>query len=332
MAGEKIFILHGKHETVRRTVFTEDSKVTGLIDLITIENGEAVRHLLVQLWRNYDTAESLLNEILKHNYIAPPELFTVEKSSLEELNKEPGKFYPRIYRPFYHDQFGLTNLREFNVAVKLQGELKFPECIPFNRNAILLSINQLALFKTMLVEIFNNVFPSFDNLLAYGHTIKNLLVLSCIEIEAHLQAIMIANNIRPAGRFYTTVDYVKLKDVLQLDKYSVSFNFYKDINDITPFNNWNSLSPTASIPWYESYNKIKHDGDAAFNHASLQNVISAISAIVILMYAQFGKNIPYWKEEIGLFFDVKNTCSWTIDDFLLPPFKGDEWIPHDFQL
>ena len=55
-----------------------------------------------------------------------------------------------------------------------------------------------------------------------------------------------------------------------------------------PFKNWSSNKPGQSLKWWTSYNKTKHHRGANFPEATLDNLINAVSALMILICAQFG--------------------------------------------
>lgn len=41
------------------------------------------------------------------------------------------------------------------------------------------------------------------------------------------------------------------------------------------------------MKWYQDYNSVKHDRDNKFKLASLNNLVKAISAVRIILYAQY---------------------------------------------
>jgi|GEM_PF-6901238 len=152
---------------------------------------------------------------------------------LIELLSKPGAFYPRIYRPIIKEEQGISFAYDIrNELEKLKNELlEFSEYYPHDEKKQLLSITQLAILKEMLLDIFNVLHPSSANLKSFGPTIKNLLILSCIEVETQLKGILKVNEHTTKSN-YTTKDYFKLKQVLRLDKYDVQFPFYPELKTI----------------------------------------------------------------------------------------------------
>lgn len=72
--------------------------------------------------------------------------------------------------------------------------------------------------------------------------------------------------------------------------------FWRDVlsewlNNICPFKNWKSDNPTKSLDWYNRYNAVKHDRETEFPKATIQSLLEAISALFLLIYAQYGTNL-----------------------------------------
>lgn len=244
---------------------------------------------------------------------------------LIKLNTVPGSYYPRIYRPFLEEK-ELISLGGYKKVEKLeQLVLNYPDYNPNDTNIIVSGLNQLAILNDMLCEILNTIHPSNSNLKTYGHDIKNLLILSCIEVEAQLKGIYKVNEVT-SKHIYTTNDYVRLKTIMQLHKYSVRLSLFPDLKTYYPFKTWNQESgATRSLKWYDSYNAVKHNSETDFHRATLDNAISSICAVVVLLHAQYGTEIPFWKEEIGSYFEIQNSSKWSIEEMVLPPIEGNDW-------
>jgi hypothetical protein len=95
-------------------------------------------------------------------------------------------------------------------------------------------------------------------------------------------------NATPNGRIFTTNDYVKLLPPLHLKEYVISCKLISNTYSVNPFGNWNANSPTQSLPWYDAYNKTKHDREKCFSEASLENCIPAIAAVIVLFCVRYG--------------------------------------------
>ena len=91
----------------------------------------------------------------------------------------------------------------------------------------------------------------------YGHKIRELLLLACMEVESSWTAVLKINEYGK-GRL-TTQDYVKLLSPMYLDRYWVNLPSYK-YPSIKPFEGWDAEDPKPSpCHWYHAYNQTKHD-------------------------------------------------------------------------
>lgn len=173
-----------------------------------------------------------------------------------------GQYYPRIARgwSYSHD-------------------------MPY-RNAIVAAQQQYNLLCRQLETILSNIEPVPGNAQAYGHTSRNLLILASTEFEAQCTGILQANNAAPVSRHFNTNDYVKLAPAMRLDEYSMTLSMFPDYPTITPFAGWVPAQPTQSLGWYDAYNKTKHDREANFSLATLENAIVSVGACFAMLVGQ----------------------------------------------
>lgn len=190
---------------------------------------------------------------------------TISTNIIEMANVQyPGSYYPRIYREniffnYVNEQF----LQDVRAYQNIQSSLDI---------------------------LFNYIEPSEKNLSAYGHKIRELLILACTEVECLLVKTLTENGYKKKKR-YDTNDYVNCKDVLGLDKFEVMLIQYPNLKVFKPFHGWNSANSTQSLPWYNAYNAVKHDRSGNITNANLEHLLDAISAIHILLESQYSKNI-----------------------------------------
>lgn len=157
------------------------------------------------------------------------------------------------------------------------------QALDVNEEEMRLSENSLRLLVQKLDEIFLYIEPDNSSVNTYSHKTRELLILACTETENLWQSYMKQAGYNPQNnRNYTTKDYVKLLDKLFLKDYEFSLRLYSNFPLIKPFENWNSISPTASLEWYDAYNKTKHDRDKYFSQATLINCINAVVAALII--------------------------------------------------
>jgi hypothetical protein len=146
----------------------------------------------------------------------------------------------------------------------------------------------LRLLIERLDDILLYIEPDAAGLSTYSHKTRELLILACTEVENFWKSYINKAAVSPInGRTFNTNDYVKLANKLHLKEYEFELKTYSTVPTLKPFENWNSSSPTTSIPWYDAYNKTKHDRAAFFSQATLLNCINAVVANLIMHCVKF---------------------------------------------
>lgn len=189
------------------------------------------------------------------------------------------------------------------------------------------SLQDLRSFQNILKafdEIANFVELDEINMNTYSHKIRELLILSCTEVEYLMKKLLIDNNYSTTRRYLNTIDYYNCKEILKLDGYSVELKKYKDLKVFKPFSNWSEGATTETLPWYAAYNAVKHDRGGNFTQANLKNLMDSIAAIHILLEAQYGKNIfngfHSIIEDKSLFLTTTHP-EWELKDICVPKLK-----------
>ena len=242
-----------------------------------------------------------------------------------KLKNNIGEYYKYIFRPVI--SFKLQN---FHLE---DNGIPFPDCyddisIWYYRTEYLSHIRQLELVIDDLKKAFQVVEPTKKNLKVFGNTLRNIILISCTEIDSMMSRILRENSCPPVRGMYKTTDYVKLKKALKLDKYKIIFNEYEDLGSFSPYAQWNEGSSTKSLRWYDNYNKIKHDRQNNFYLANLETALTSISAYAILLFAQFGKDNMIWKEHVRKYFNIQKSPQWHIRDYYVP--SSDKLIPVNY--
>lgn len=168
------------------------------------------------------------------------------------------------------------------------------------------------------------IHPDIAHFNVYGHRQRELLLLSCTEVESAWRSILRENQsnpVAPLGPLTTNV-YVKLKEPMRLDKWSIELTYFPQIGPLTPFSEWDDRMPTPSLPWYHAYNSVKHDREGSIHFATLGHVVNAIAAFYIMVLAQFGA--PYISETTLSVndFKVTNCPEWNLEDYYTRPMLG----------
>lgn len=181
-----------------------------------------------------------------------------------------------------------------------------------------------------LLDIFRFVEPEIKNLNAYGNKIRELLIVSCTEVEYLLKKILIANGINPKRSYYNTSDYIWALPVLKLNKYVIDAPLFPQLGLFSPFKKWNKSAATTTIFWYDHYNKVKHDRGNTKEKANLKSLINSITAIHILLEAQYGEvffdlGFHYTFKPI---FNTHISPIWGMDEICTPILEreGLKWI------
>src|SRR5258708_34620717 len=123
-----------------------------------------------------------------------------------ETRLRPGDYYPRMARP---------------TEQLLDGA---PECSPgatLEPDFVAMGRGQLAVLTRQLDRICQTVHPVPATFSTFGHDIRNLLIISCTEVETHWRGVLQANGAKKSR--YTTRDYVLLRSAMKLDDYAVTF-------------------------------------------------------------------------------------------------------------
>jgi hypothetical protein len=141
-------------------------------------------------------------------------------------------------------------------------------------------IHAFTVIQKDLLELFDYVEPADRNKDCYSFRIHELLMRTCIEVEANCKAILEANNY-PKKDNLNIKDYKKLDATHGLSKYEVKFPIWRGNNNVRcPFSSW---SPS----WYQAYNAAKHDRHAEFEQANFENLLQAVAGLLVLLSAQF---------------------------------------------
>lgn len=151
-----------------------------------------------------------------------------------------------------------------------------------------LSEQSLLLLIQRLDELLHFVEPAPGALQTYSHRARELLILACTEAENYWKAYLRMASVVSAKGDFGTKDYVRLLGPLHLADYVISLPRYADIDPIRPFDGWSSAQPTKSLPWYDAYNKTKHDRTTHFSEANVGNCLQAVAAVIALFCVRFG--------------------------------------------
>lgn len=197
-------------------------------------------------------------------------------------------------------------------------------------------IRAFLIIQKDLLQLFEYVEPCDKNCETVSLKIHELLTRTCIEIEANFTAILKENIYNNQNNWNLKNDYSLIDYTHRLSSYEVEIPIWKGEKNIRkPFLNWKNKKADNwySLQWYKAYNKSKHDRHAHFEDATFENLLDAVSALVVVLTSQFmdeeyspnnkamGISGHYsynhnfeMKTGIGDFFRVKYPTDWTDDE------------------
>lgn len=240
-----------------------------------------------------------------------PEVLEAYKGEKEVLSPfESGEFHPRIWRGNESPDPSEAGVWEAYVSAVRVSRMLF----------------------SRLRELFLFVEPNAVNDEVFGYAQRELIMLACTEVESAWKATLRANGASPirGDDQWTTRDYVRLLAPMRLDEWTVSLSNHPSYAHLQPFQGWDPNKPSASLSWYDAYNKIKHDRETEIHLATLSNVINAMGAVYTMTIAQFGRE---HLEETHAFhpdeFQERQRPQWGLEELYIRPLKrrdNGDWL------
>jgi len=133
-------------------------------------------------------------------------------------------------------------------------------------------------------EICAYVEPSRENCSVYSHRIYELFLRACTEFESlAVHAYFEHFPLTKSDAHLTIKEYRELEAFFKVEEYEVvNAKWRPEPFAVAPFAKWSTASPT--LPWYSSYNKVKHNRYVEFQHANFGNLNTAISAVFLMLF------------------------------------------------
>lgn len=138
-----------------------------------------------------------------------------------------------------------------------------------------------------LYELFDYVEPRNENEKTFSHRIYELFLRTATEFESNCKGILKANGYAKADNI---TDYFKINKAARLWEYRVVFNRWMPEKEFVPFEKWQEQE-FESLPWYKSYNNVKHNRYECFNEANFGNLMNAVAGLLCILHAQIGENM-----------------------------------------
>lgn len=178
--------------------------------------------------------------------------------------------YKRTARPFPNGSY-------------LHGPRRYIRDPRFAKDAAMY-IRGFMLLQKDLEHLFEYIEPDDHNLECYSFRVYDLLLRASIEVETNCKAILQENGYAKTSNL-TMNDYKKIEASHRLSGFEVKMPVWRGRNGIRgPFRVW---SVDQALPWYQAYNKTKHNRSEAFKDATFKHAIDAVCGVLVVLSAQF---------------------------------------------
>jgi len=228
------------------------------------------------------------------------------------------KPYRRIIRPF-------ERLKDGSCAYKQAGvDDNYYMDSDYAPNRVEL-VRAYSIIERDLVRLFEYIEPADKNRETYSHRLYELLLRASTEFEANCKGILGANDYN-CPRDFNICDYHKTNEASRLSEYEVRVSVWRGAPKVfRPLDKW---SVGRSLVWYQAYNCVKHDRSRSFQKANLENVLSAVAGVLVVLFSQFYVLCFRAHAHVGLYhlgdgwfshedsiFAIKPPTTWTETDF-----------------
>lgn len=184
--------------------------------------------------------------------------------------------------------------------------------------------NYAELLNEQLGTTANYVEPDKKNYGTYSVTYTNILLSACSEIE--IVAKMICQMIDPDTDYLSAEVPNKsgtkmVKNMINMEKlsaallkrfphlYEAKAQIINKHETIYPFEYWKDGN--CELPWWKSYNMVKHYRHQFFDNATLENTLHSVAALIILnsyLYELVMKKHAPRMSRIGMFDNCYSCC------------------------
>ncbi len=243
----------------------------------------------------------------------------IERIALTKMALDCGERYSNIYRPLYTSFF--SNIHDINPLQDISPVYYVDPAIE-NLRDYNNYIRQLELILDELFDIFKVISPHSRNMKVFGNAIRNVLILSCTEVDSLMKSVLNSNGYK--AKKLTMFDYKRLIIPMKLSDYTLSFRYINEVGGNTPFGEWEPKENSNSPSWYKAYNDVKHDRINNFKEANLRNAIEATLGFATMLIATYGYRNEIWNERVGKIINVRKEPLWMLRDFYLPPVLDKE--------
>ena len=186
------------------------------------------------------------------------------------------------------------------------------------------------LIQNDLKKLFEYIEPADRNRKTYSYRIHELLIRTCIEVEANFKAILKENIYKPTDKegnlreekCWKIYDYKRINITHHLSSYKVLVPTWNGKFSIfEPFDDWKKKD---TLCWYTAYNLSKHDRQSEFKKANFKNLLNAVSGLLVLLSSQFKtEDFSSGGRSLGISTDDYYSMTPAIGDFFRIEFPSD---------
>lgn len=288
------------------------ARITGnsIESVIVGENYSICKKRELEYYEGADLKKLLINIVPECNRVS------AERVALTKMTLDCGERYRNIYRPLYTSFF--TDIYDVNPLQNILPDHYVDPTIE-NLQDYNNYIRQLELILDELFDIFKVVSPHSRNMKVFGNAIRNVLILSCTEVDSLMKSVFNGNGYKVDRPNMN--DYRQLIIPMKLFDYTLAFRYINEVGGKTPFGKWDSKENSNSPSWYKAYNNVKHDRINNFKEANLRNAIEATLGFATMLIAIYGYRNDIWNEKIGKIINVRKEPFWMLKDLYLPPIR-----------
>ncbi|MDG5494484.1 hypothetical protein [Niveispirillum sp. BGYR6] len=178
-----------------------------------------------------------------------------------------------------------------------------------------------------LKNLFNYIEPSDECLRSYSHRIHEMFMRACVEVEANFKAILRENGYKKNKP--NMVDYFLVDHTHHLSSYEVLLPIWDGFGRWVPFEKWRPYrgkqikrGDFTPLEWYKAYNNSKHDRYQNFKEANFENLIKAVSGLLVLITSQF-KDIDVGSSELKVIGGGDGEFSYSIGGIFMVKYPTD---------
>ena len=141
--------------------------------------------------------------------------------------------------------------------------------------------NYFIALENDLINISRYIELAEDNFSTYSIELEKLLFSACSEFEViskELALLMTGNkpdNIEKIHSFLAKHLHDIFSLVVRIDRYGIK---------LQPFEDWSKNEAYTPLPWWTSYNKVKHQRTEHYSKANLNNVLNSLAALLIINF------------------------------------------------